>query len=690
MKWINNLRINTRILGMVILIVLLTAIGSGYGIMKLRNISDEIEGISKYSLPLLEAVNDVENTQMDQMVLFEHILRFENAEDESAEDELKKVEDEFKKLSDQAREAFKKGGDIIETALRNIADTTEEERGFKEARDSLKTIEKDRRGFEENVHRIFAIIRDGKLRESEKLIEEIEKHQGEVNRETDLFVKKIDSLNDGAVLRANQDNKKAVFGLWMIAILTMIIGLVLGIFLAGAIARPLNNAVGIFNNIAMGDLSVDIKAETKDETGQLLSAMKNMVANLKNTADIAQRISQGDLDVTVNILSDKDTLGKSLTAMASNLKNTAQIARQIAIGNTDVKVVLLSDKDTLGKSLSSMVSSLNNAVDVAERISKGELQTHVKIRSDKDALGKALADMVENLSDIVSDVRTAVNNTALGSQQLSANTEMVSQGASEQAASSEEATSSMEQMASGIRQNADNALETEKIALKAAQDAKDGGQAVAQTVDAMRQITAKISFIEEIARQTNLLALNAAIEAARAGEHGKGFAVVAYEVRKLAERSHAAASEISILAKSGMDIAEKAGEMLMRIVPDIEKTANLVQEIAEASNEQSTGAIQINKAIQQLDQVIQQNATAAEEMASTAEELSGQAELLRNSIAFFKLSGDNKREKKSEKAVRQQREIPEISEIKSYKEENSAQIEINSEDETTDGEFEKY
>jgi methyl-accepting chemotaxis protein len=213
----------------------------------------------------------------------------------------------------------------------------------------------------------------------------------------------------------------------------------------------------------------------------------------------------------------------------------------------------------------------------------------------------------------------------------------MSVGAADQASAAEEASSSIEEMAANIRQNADNALETEKIAVKAARDAEDGGEAVQSTVLAMKDIAQKTGIIEEIARQTNLLALNAAIEAARAGEHGKGFAVVAAEVRKLAERSQIAAAEISQLSASSVAVAEKAGSMLQVIVPDIRRTAELVQEISAASREQDLGASQINQAIQRLDQIIQQNASASEEIAATAEELSGQADQLQQLMADFKL-----------------------------------------------------
>ncbi len=274
-----------------------------------------------------------------------------------------------------------------------------------------------------------------------------------------------------------------------------------------------------------------------------------------------------------------------------------------------------------------------------DTVADGDLRVDIEAKSN-DEVGQLLhsmKNMVVKLRSVVADVKGASDNVASGSRQLSSAAQQLSQGATEQASSVEESSSSMEEMTSMIKQNSDNAAQTEKIARQSAADASESGTAVSQTVDAMKEIASKISIIEEIARQTNLLALNAAIEAARAGEHGKGFAVVAAEVRKLAMRSQAAAGEIRSLSKSSVDVAELTGRMLAKLVPDIKKTAELVQEINTASREQSVGSDQISTALQQLNLVIQQNAGASEELASTSEELSSQADLLQQAISFFKV-----------------------------------------------------
>jgi methyl-accepting chemotaxis protein len=291
--------------------------------------------------------------------------------------------------------------------------------------------------------------------------------------------------------------------------------------------------------------------------------------------------------------------------------------------------------------LTSAQDTQKSGIAVAEALATGNLKTRLAIdqRDEVGQLASTLNAMAGKLAGVVSDVQQASENVAGGAQQMSSSAGRMSQGASQQAASVEEVSASMEQMVANIQQNADNAQQTERIAQKAAEDAREGGRAVTQTVSAMKEIAERITIIEEIARQTNLLALNAAIEAARAGEHGRGFAVVASEVRKLAERSQTAAGEISKLSGTSVQIAELAGQMLARLVPDIQRTAELVLEINGSSKEQNEGASQVNKAIQQLDQVVQQNASAAEEMSSTAEELSSQAEHLQSIMEFFKVGG---------------------------------------------------
>ncbi len=285
----------------------------------------------------------------------------------------------------------------------------------------------------------------------------------------------------------------------------------------------------------------------------------------------------------------------------------------------------------------SITRPLGAAVRVAERLAEGDLTTSIEVTS-KDETGKVLAamqNMVGRLAQIIGEVRSSADNLASASEEVSATAQSMSQATSEQAASVEETSASIEQMSASINQNTDNAKVTDGMASKAAKEACDGGESVQQTVSAMKQIAQRIGIIDDIAYQTNLLALNAAIEAARAGEHGKGFAVVAAEVRKLAERSQVAAQEIGQLSSSSVELAEKAGKLLDAMLPSINKTSDLVQEISAASEEQASGVAQINTAMIQLNQITQQNASSSEELAATAEEMSSQAEQLQQAMSFF-------------------------------------------------------
>ncbi len=290
----------------------------------------------------------------------------------------------------------------------------------------------------------------------------------------------------------------------------------------------------------------------------------------------------------------------------------------------------------------SITMPLQAGMKCADAVAAGNLGLSIEVRR-RDEIGlllHALNAMLSQLSETLQDVKSASDSVSSGSNAMSENAQDMSDGASRQAASAEEISTSMEEMTSNIRQNTDNALQTETIAMKVAEDAKKSGQAVSRAVSAMHEIVSKISIIEDIARQTHTLSLNATIEAARAQEYGKGFAVVASEVRALAERSQTAASEISGLASGSVGVASQASEMLDQLVPDVQKTAELMQEISAASREQNLGAEQINRAIQQLDQVTQQNSIMAEELSATAETLANQSEQLRNAIGFFKIDRD--------------------------------------------------
>jgi methyl-accepting chemotaxis protein len=325
--------------------------------------------------------------------------------------------------------------------------------------------------------------------------------------------------------------------------------------------------------------------------------------------------------------------------ISRGVSSAVSLANAVAIGDLSQKIETKNNNELgdLIASLNGMTANLNATAAVADAISNGDLTVEAKRLSDKDTLGIALENMVAKLRTIVSQAIQAAENVSSSSQELSASAEQLSQGSTEQASSTEEASSSMEEMTANVKQNADNASTTEKIAAQSAKDAEASGLAVGKAVDAMQTIAAKITIVQEIARQTDLLALNAAVEAARAGEHGKGFAVVASEVRKLAERSQAAAAEIGTLSVDTVKVAQEAGSMLAKLVPDIRKTAELVEEITAACREQDVGSTQINQAIQQLDKVTQQNAAASEQVSATSEELAAQAEQLQATIAFFRL-----------------------------------------------------
>ncbi len=462
----------------------------------------------------------------------------------------------------------------------------------------------------------------------------------------------VDAGKKNAVTHAQGTKTEITWTIVCIFLVSLLVSAMLSFVYARSLSKAMNQAVHIADELAKGNLNLSIQSSSTDEVGQLLEAMKQMVlrinAILSEINGIIRSVQDGKLDVRGNAQgfaggwSDLISgLNGIIHAFVAPINVTAEYMERIAKGDIPEKIKeeYKGDFNEIKNNLNSLIDSMKNVTHLAIQIADGNLEIEVHRRSERDELMQAMEKMVRDLTEIAVNIQSASEQVAAGSGQINSSAQQMSQGATEQSASVEQVSSSMEQMSATVQQNADNAKETAVIAQKAALDAQEGGRAVAETVAAMKNISEKISIIEEISRQTNMLALNAAIEAARAGEHGKGFAVVASEVRKLAERSQAAAKEISHQSVSSVQISEKAGKLLEQIVPGIQKTADLIQEINAASAEQSSGIHQVTQAVQQLDQVIQQNAAATEELASTSEELSTQAQKLNEASGFFKVNG---------------------------------------------------
>jgi len=330
-------------------------------------------------------------------------------------------------------------------------------------------------------------------------------------------------------------------------------------------------------------------------------------------------------------------------ALVGPVRKAVEAAHRLREGDVSVRFETGSTDEVgqLVHALADVTVYLQEMADLAQNIAEGDLRRSPTPRSAEDRFGLAFGEMTRRLASVSRELKIQASGMAAAARQVSSAAGDLSGGTSDVAASVEETLSSLEEMRASIAANAGNSLQMEDMATRAASDAAESGRSVEGTVTAMRGIAQKITVIEDISHQTNLLALNAAIEAARAGEHGRGFAVVAAEVRRLAERAQSAAKEIGDLAEKSLEVAERSGTQLKQLVPVIQKTANLCQEVAAASREQQTGVEQITHAMSRVDHVTQRNSASAEELSATAAELSGQATTQQTLVAYFQVAGDN-------------------------------------------------
>jgi len=420
-----------------------------------------------------------------------------------------------------------------------------------------------------------------------------------------------------------------------------------------AVIGPLNVAADYVDKISKGEIPVKITSTyngdfniIKNNLNKCIDAINLLVVDA-NTLAVAAVEGKLAMRADASIHGGEfrrivEGVNMTLDAVIGPLNVAAKYVENISKGNmpTIITENYNGDFNAIKNNLNSLIKALNEIIEKATAVANGDLTVSLVKRSDNDELMGALDEMVKSNASMIGEFKTAIENIVSASMQLQSVAMQISQGSTEQASNTEQISSSMEEMVSNISQNTENAKQTEKIAIQASSDMSESNKSVAITVDAMKKIADKIMVIGEIAEKTDLLAINAAIEAARAGEQGKGFAVVAAEVRKLAENSQMAAKEINELSRTSVRIADDSGKLLQKMVPDIQKTAVLVQEIAAASLEQNSGANQVNSAIMQLNAVTQKNAAAAEEMSSSSEELSSQADQLKSIISFYKTEQD--------------------------------------------------